>query len=281
MTLPELRPRLPLAGVALAALAGIALADLRETALAWDVAGLILLAAWAALRPRTVWGWLFIAGAFFNLHTAQYFGSEARRLAESFQAGPQAVRVSGIVWSAPQTPQKWSPFVTCRFLMKLESIEIGGMPSPANALVQVRWSGDVPAYGDRVALLGTAESLEGARNPGQFDYAAHERRAGVYSQVSARYKTDCRILGHGCGQTAQVFAFAAQRWIRSRLESGLEDAPQAVALIDSMVLGIQETLRRIKDLFQKTGTVHLFAVSGLTVGMVGSILWFVLKTLRA
>jgi ComEC/Rec2-related protein len=52
-------------------------------------------------------------------------------------------------------------------------------------------------------------------------------------------------------------------------------------LIESMVLGLRgETPPEMKGLFQKTGTLHLFAVSGLNVAMLAGIAWYLLKPLR-
>jgi hypothetical protein len=48
-----------------------------------------------------------------------------------------------------------------------------------------------------------------------------------------------------------------------------------------MVLGLRsETPDEVKELFQRTGTLHLFAVSGLNVAMLASIVWYALKPLR-
>jgi ComEC/Rec2-related protein len=48
-----------------------------------------------------------------------------------------------------------------------------------------------------------------------------------------------------------------------------------------MVLGLQgDGLTEMKELFQRTGTLHLFAVSGLNVAMLAALVWLILKPLR-
>ena len=63
------------------------------------------------------------------------------------------------------------------------------------------------------------------------------------------------------------------------LSLGLDDQPENAGLIRGMVLGSRaDTPPEIEDLFRKTGTMHLFAVSGLNVAMFAYIAWGVLKT---
>jgi ComEC/Rec2-related protein len=58
------------------------------------------------------------------------------------------------------------------------------------------------------------------------------------------------------------------------LARDLEDSPEIHGLISGMVLGARdETPDEIEEQFQQTGTLHLFAVSGLNVAIVAQLLW--------
>jgi ComEC/Rec2-related protein len=62
---------------------------------------------------------------------------------------------------------------------------------------------------------------------------------------------------------------------------GFENEPEIAGLIASMVLGLRgETPPEMKELFQRTGTMHLFAVSGLNIAMLAAIVLFLLRPLR-
>lgn len=99
-------------------------------------------------------------------------------------------------------------------------------------------------------------------------------------ELHAWSKADCAILGHGEGSRVEHFAIGARAWVKAKLEEGM-NAPDESALIESMVLGLRgETPPEMKELFQKTGTLHLFAVSGLNVAMLAWIVWALLKPLR-
>jgi competence protein ComEC len=66
--------------------------------------------------------------------------------------------------------------------------------------------------------------------------------------------------------------------MQKQLTLDLEDSPEISTLIASMVLGSRgDTPEDVKDLFRRTGTLHLFAVSGLNVAMLGVVVWFLLK----
>ena len=64
--------------------------------------------------------------------------------------------------------------------------------------------------------------------------------------------------------------------MQTTLSRGLEDSPEIHGLISGMVLGARdETPDEIEEQFQQTGTLHLFAVSGLNVAIVAQLLWII------
>jgi ComEC/Rec2-related protein len=61
----------------------------------------------------------------------------------------------------------------------------------------------------------------------------------------------------------------------------LENAPEVQSFLSGIVLGIRhETSEDIEEPFQQTGTVHLFAVAGLHVGIVAALLWMLATVAR-
>ena len=281
MNLPELRPRQPLSGLALAAVLGILIADRFALPLMAALGAAAIACCVALVRPRTWNCWLLAALAFAALHTLHHRHGDAQRLASDCAGGSRVVRAAGIVWSEPEKPAFWSRDVTAHFRLKLEEIEIAGRLQHPDAIVNVTWAGAMPTYGDRVEFTASVRNVEPARNPGQVDFTSYLNRQGIFSELSAHFAGDCRIADHGHGGRAQLFAISAQHWIRERLERDLADAPEISALIASMVLGLRgETPADVKEMFQRTGTLHLFAVSGLNVAMLATIAWFLLKPLR-
>ena len=270
--------RKPFLGLAVAAMLGIFAADRWALTLPW-VFGVAVLGLLAILvRPSTFTCWLFCAAVFFELHTLHRWNSDARWLADVLAQGPRVVHATGIVWSEPEKPVRWSGNVTSRFVVKLESLSIGGATFATHSLANVGWAGEMPAYGDRVTFVGGASNLEPRRNPGEFDSTSYQQRLGVYSEIRARFATDCRVASHGHGNPLQAVALRTRHWVQRHLEIDLADSPEVVAIIDGIVLGLRgESPEDLKILLQRTGTIHLFVVSGLNIAMLATIVFFALK----
>ncbi|MEO6786775.1 MAG: ComEC/Rec2 family competence protein [Chthoniobacteraceae bacterium] len=277
----SLRPRKPLLAIGIAAIVGILLADAWPVPVVWAGAAAALLALAAFLFPRSWMCFAFSGAAFFALHEIRHHHAAGNAVAALLQDGQRTASVTGIVWSEPtsHTGSRGDP--RARFWLRIESLRLNGEAIPFDRLCLLKWAGVAPAYGDEIMVEGTARALPEMTNPGQFDMPEWLRRHGVRFEVAGRNASDCAITGHGRGTPAMTFAIAARAWIKSKLELGLEGQPDLTMLIESMVLGLRgETPPDMKGLFQRTGTLHLFAVSGLNVAMLAGIAWYLLKPLR-
>lgn len=272
------QPRQPFVGLAVAAMVGIFAADRLSLGWPWAFAvaalGLIVL----LLRPSPAACWLFFPLAFFELHTLRHGDSDARWLAKILGDTPKVVHGAGIVWSEPEKPATWSGNSTLRFVVKLESIGLNREETPVDALANMVWVGLPPVYGDRVTFIASASNLGPRRNPGEFDSTSYQQRHGIYSEIHTRFAADCEIQSHGHGNPIQAFALKARHWIQHRLEIDLGDSPEICAVIDGVVLGLRgESPEDLKTLLQRTGTIHLFVVSGLNIVMLSTIIFYLLK----
>src|SRR2546423_1484566 len=62
---------------------------------------------------------------------------------------------------------------------------------------------------------------------------------------------------------------------------GLESAPEVQNFLSGIVLGLRhQAPEDIEEPFQQTGTLHLFAVAGLHVGIVAALLWMLAMVAR-
>ena len=74
---------------------------------------------------------------------------------------------------------------------------------------------------------------------------------------------------------------AARRTAAAMLALGIERHRQQVDVIHALTLGYREGLHPdVVTLFRQTGTLHIFAISGLHVGIFSALLVFVLRALR-
>jgi predicted membrane metal-binding protein len=269
-------PRQPFLGLAISATIGILIAD-RWPDCSVNVIGVIAAlaaAAWFSRQSLVIYG--LIALGFFFLHSARTTDTPGLVLARSLGEGPQPVTVRGAVISEPRGSERGA----ASFLLEAESIEIEGATRPCRAKFFVRWRQPVE-FGDDVRLFGTAQKIEGPRNPGEFDMRAYLAREDVHRALIVRYAENGMVLSHGGGNRLLRAAQKSRGWMEATLRNGLENSPDVTSSINGMVLGLRhQTAEDIEEPFQQTGTLHLFAVAGLHVGIVARLLWILATMAR-
>jgi ComEC/Rec2-related protein len=269
-------PRQPLLGLALSAISGILLAEFFAVPVDLLCGGVALGAAVVLVRPVAGLTQLLVAAVFFVLHLVEVTDSPGRALEARLGGRMRPVAVRGIVASEP----KAAPNDFTTFLLQLETLDLGTGQEPCPAMIRARWKGD-PRFGDEITLNGIVEPIERARNPGGFDLRAYLARRDVFQSVFARYRENGAILQSGGGNLLVRSATRAREWMRATLSDGLEDSPEVIALINGMALGLRhETPDDIEAPFQETGTLHLFAVAGLHVGIIARLLWIIATLCR-
>src|ERR1700677_150852 len=279
-------PRQPLTGLFLFATAGIIAAEYCGGYMNLPVV-LALLAATAALavlmarRHFTTGIFLFTTCAFFLLHQLAMQDVPGGKLAPVFSDKP-LVKATGIVVSAPLEKQTSRDTPLSSFQLRLDSPENNHPTTREDAVVLVKRPGESPAYGDRVSILGEAANLAPPRNPGQFDYAAYMHRLGIYSEISMLDATSGEALNSGHGNPVVALALKTRRWVQQKLLLGLENSADIGGLIQGLTLGLKnETPEETRELFQLTGTLHLFVVNGLHIGMFMAIAFLLVRLCRA
>jgi ComEC/Rec2-related protein len=78
-----------------------------------------------------------------------------------------------------------------------------------------------------------------------------------------------------------AWCFEARKRAAALLTSGIEEHPDVSGVVNALLLGYRAQLpRSVRDCFMHTGTMHVFAISGLHVGILCTIIVFVLGALR-
>jgi competence protein ComEC len=271
--------RQPFVGLALMAAIGIVIADVFPLPCAALIVATIILAAGiviVAYRPVLLATYVIVGLGFFLLHDLETSITEGQQLADALGSRPRVVTATGCVISEP----KIAPSGFATFLLKLNSIEFEGQKQATSAVWQVRWKG-TPEFGDELKLFGMAELIAPPRNPGEFDMRAYMARRDVRRMLFVRYPEDGALIRHGGGNLILRLAQKSREWMQKAICRGLENAPEVQSFLSGIVLGIRhETPEDIEEPFQQTGTIHLFAVAGLHVGIVAALLWMLATVAR-
>jgi competence protein ComEC len=268
--------RQPFVGLVLVATIGIVAADYFPA-----ITVPILCIAFAGALAGLRWSYAplvfaVVGATFFALHSARIVNTPADALAQIAGAHPRPASVTGIVTTEPKIEATGN----ASFLLRLHKAKINGQDFETNATVYVRWRGR-PNVGDELALFGTFQPIEPPRNPGEFDMRTYLARRDVKNLFIVRYPENGRILAPGSGFSVLRAAARSREWMQRMLSRDLEDSPDVAGLICGTSLGLRHQTRDdIEEPFQQTGTLHLFAVAGLHVGIVARLLWTFAMILR-
>lgn len=130
--------------------------------------------------------------------------------------------------------------------------------------------------GARVRVRGVLQRPARAHLPGAFDYRAHLEHRGVYYVLRTRSPADWQLEGGGAPRPPLPARF--QAWARRALTQGQPETDDAVKLLWAMLLGWRSGLTdEITATFMKSGTMHLFAISGLHIGLLALVLVAVMR----
>jgi len=119
-----------------------------------------------------------------------------------------------------------------------------------------------------------------ASNPGTFDAQEYALRNGRVARFEADRMQRIGASGEALWCSFLEVAELCRQWIGTRLTHDLEDDPETAAVIRAMALGVSaEADDEIEDAFRNSGTLHVFAVSGLHVALLGVIALALLRQL--
>jgi competence protein ComEC len=269
-------PRQPFVGLALAAASGIALGDvIRLPDSAFLIAGSLAAIAGILLtwRPNPVCVYLLVAWSFLLLHNVRTSDTQGLWLAARLGDRPRIVTASGAVVTEPKIAANG----IATFLLRLSTIELEGKTESTNATILVRWR-STPRFGDELKLFGTATPISPPRNPGEFDMRSYLARRDIHRSLFVRYEENGVLIKHGGGNPILRLAQESRARLQNILCRGLDDSPEVRDFICGITLGLRhQTPEDIEEPFQQTGTLHLFAVAGLHVGIVAQLLWLIAK----
>ena len=131
--------------------------------------------------------------------------------------------------------------------------------------------------GTEIEVRGIIAPPPGPVAPGLFDYRTYLARHGVYFQLKADSENSWRVIG----EAQPTFADRFLAWSQRTLERGLPETDEPLRLLESMTLGRQTGLNNeVYAPFMRSGTMHIFAISGLHIALIAALLVAVLRVVR-
>lgn len=135
--------------------------------------------------------------------------------------------------------------------------------------------------GQPVEVSGILRLPSRAVAPGLFDYRAYLESTGIYYQLAAEGTNDWQILSDPASSREPPVADRFRRWAQANLAKGLPEEDEPLRLLWAMTLGWKTALTdEVAEPFMQSGTLHIFAISGLHVALIAGILVSVLRVLQ-
>lgn len=158
----------------------------------------------------------------------------------------------GVIVDDPAIRLRESGLAQTSFRLRVEAVR-GSEWERARGTADVSLFGaadPLPRYGDRIRISGRIRQSD---------------RMGGRPRLSAG-SSSLRRLKAGCGTPWAEVAYRARWKAQSFLRLGLEDSPEEAGVLTALLLGLREDLSGdLYTAFQRVGTFHIFAISGLHV----------------
>lgn len=153
---------------------------------------------------------------------------------------------------------------------------------PASGRIMAITKGSLPPglyAGREVEITGVLATPPDPIAQGLFDYRKFLIRQGIYYQLKADGARDWRTVDSDPGGPPFTDCFLA--WAQQTLARGLPEQDEPLRLMWAMTLGWRTALSgEINEPFMKSGTMHIFAISGLHIALIAGILVSLLRVVR-
>ena len=276
----------PLAAVVLSYAAGLLLGECFQPPLIALFSAsffvLLLVLLLEKLSPFLIWLLLALAGwTNFAVHTAVISPHDLRRL---LAAEPELVTVRGTLAETPSQrvfvrdeTESW------RTLARLDvsALARGTNWQPACGQVLTTTPEILPLEffeGQPVEISGILSKPPGPAAEGLFDYRTFLRRQGINFQLKADSTNDWKLLST---RTNLPVCDRFLAWSQATLARGLPEVDESLKLLWGMTLGWRPALTgEVTAPFMQSGTMHIFAISGLHIALIAGILAAILRAVQ-
>ncbi len=135
--------------------------------------------------------------------------------------------------------------------------------------------GKMPCMGSLVIMQGTFYSFSHASNPGEFDSAEYYR---LTDQQGRLMQAECIVSGGGQDEFREGL-YQIREYLSLLVDACYDEEDASV--MKAMLLGEKGTIDRdVKSLYQKNGIIHILAISGLHLSIIGMGLYKMFSKIR-
>jgi ComEC/Rec2-related protein len=243
----------------------------------------LMAAAWARARTSLLCLLCFLVGwANILARTALLSPHDLRRVAGD---EPQLATIRGILVESPslrQTERRGQLAERTVIRVDVREIQLDGRWQPARGQVALTCRGALASQFFRRQRLEAEGVIKPPPVPvaeNLFDYRAYLRHQGIHHQFVVDSTNDCRLAPGAL--TSPPWSERFLPWAQRVLARGLPEDDEGLRLVWAMVLGWKTALTdEVDEPFMRSGTMHVFAISGLHIALIAGIVVQVLRLFR-
>ena len=161
-----------------------------------------------------------------------------------------------------------------RFTLKVAA-ERMGRRIRGNVYIILKGRGENLSIGKIVKVRGFLSMPEGAKNPGEFDFRDYLARQSMFSVMFVKEKGEIEVIEDSSSVREKVIV-RLRKHIRYILREAL--STNSSKIMEGMMLGEKRNLDSyLREIFIEAGAVHILAVSGLHVGLIGGLFFLSMR----
>ena len=131
-------------------------------------------------------------------------------------------------------------------------------------------------YGDFIRFHTSLKKIQSFQNPGGFDYERYMTLQGIYASGFVATNSNIILLRQNTASGIKLKLEAFRLYLKEIIYQNAS-TPQK-EIIEAMTIGNQNAIpAEVRDNFNKTGTSHILSISGLHIGMVAAMTFFVIS----
>ena len=135
--------------------------------------------------------------------------------------------------------------------------------------------------GQCIEITGILKRPKGPAACGLFDYRSYLKWLGVHYVLETEGEGDWNIIPISGISPSRDYASSFIDWAQKVLGRGLPEEDESLRLLWAMTLGWKTALTgEVSEPFMQTGTMHVFAISGMHTALIALIMVQVLKAIR-
>jgi len=204
---------------------------------------------------------ILLATGFFNIQKEQYSKQNKNHIINHIDRGKQIWE--GVIIDSPEIHTDKTIFI-----VRLVRTKENGIYNPVSGNVRLIAPPDLNLqYGDYIRFSSRIKRIQSFYNPGGFNYERYMNMKNIYATAYVSNSAKIILLRKNAANALKGKIERYRLYLKKMLQQ-YAPSPQR-EIIEAMTLGNRSGIpTELRDSFNKTGTAHLLAISGLHVGIV-------------